>query len=825
MAARENLKRAKTASTFYGQQVRARALRNAKRYDWAQQLQQTAIEQAKPWIEQSDDDLWHLIFSHDVFRSLAVNLDRGCPNCGKGIYQGRAPHAWPWIRWVAGHRWKMQCPNCGELFPKNDFEAFYKSGISAEDGFFHHDLADRSLLFNADHPDPKDPRHQWCVDDGRGWQRVPGGPKERDWFIANHAGFGLWQQISQAIRSLADAYALTSKPVYAHKCTILLDRLADEFPNYDGEKQLFAPQSGGFWPGIIGPNYWAGAMWSQRAIDFDKIYDGIGKTPETLQFLRAKSRRYKTPLPKQTIEDIKRNIEQRILVEPMRHRDRIDMNGASTKIAMATVQMVRGGRESIQEVIKEYLPIVVPDRHLNHDGSGNERSTGYDGTNFSNYSELLDRMYRLDPELARAVLQEQPKLLAGFRFWVDVWCLGKFIPNIGDTRSPGARSRPPIEAGAWLALFDITGDPRFAQMAVASVAGETSKLGHNIFAEKPGVLVKRTVEAAEEAGVLKTPSVVKRDYKLAILRSGTRKRRMALWVYYSPARGTSSHSHFDALNFGLFAHGVEMVCEQGYPLYTGGYPARWNWTSHTRSHATVVVDGQCQEQGNGGRLLAFAGQEGIQVISVEAPGVPYPQASIYRRTMILVETRKGESFAVDVFRVRGGREHTYTIPLYYGDQMVHGLELRSHPDVYDGYLSKVRAATPDSAWYVDTLIRDGWQGEPRAHLRVHGIPGVGTTVLLAQGESRNGKDAEDRLPCILLRRRGENLDSTFVVAYEPYLKIPFLPDRPLIATVNGEQVSVKVKGGYSFTIREGASVEVERDAGRAFTLSGTSGPS
>jgi hypothetical protein len=52
--------------------------------------------------------------------------------------------------------WTMQCPHCKELFPKNDFAKFYRSGLNKQN-VFDPQRADRSLLFNAEHPDPSDP--------------------------------------------------------------------------------------------------------------------------------------------------------------------------------------------------------------------------------------------------------------------------------------------------------------------------------------------------------------------------------------------------------------------------------------------------------------------------------------------------------------------------------------------------------------------------------------------------------------------------------------------------------------------------------------------
>src|SRR5690606_1755051 len=121
----------------------ANAVTNAQRYDWARQHVQEAEKAAEPWIQKSDEELWAMVFSPKLKRALAVNVDAGCPKCGKGIYGERGSSLYAWTAWVPGHPWKIQCPNCKELFPKNDFGAFYRSGISPEDGLFHPERADR----------------------------------------------------------------------------------------------------------------------------------------------------------------------------------------------------------------------------------------------------------------------------------------------------------------------------------------------------------------------------------------------------------------------------------------------------------------------------------------------------------------------------------------------------------------------------------------------------------------------------------------------------------------------------------------------------------
>lgn len=826
----------KTCSTFYGPEKRVLAEANAEKYHWARAEMANAVQAASPWAQLTDDELWRLVISPEIKRALAVNENRGCPNCGRGIYAERGPYLYAFQASVPGHPWKVRCPNCKELFPKNDFAAFYESGISEEDGLFHYKLADQSLLYNAEHPDPEDPLHKWCVDDGNGWQR-PGTTDlyDREWFIGYHLCFSRWSQPMNAIRELAKAYALTGEKVYAHKCLVVLDRLADVFPNLNGANQQFYNN---VWrrysDGIFGPNYWAGGGWASLALAYDMIYDGIEELPEALEFIRTKSHQYKVPHPKETFDDVKQNIEQRIFIDRFGKRPSYQMNATISEMCEAKVDLVLRGREAIDEFAQVHMPRIVPPRFLNRDGSGNERSIGYDQGAFGEYADLLVNLYKMDQELARRVLEGYPRFRATFDFWPDIWCIDGFLPNIGDSADrPGYRTGIPCSPEPYLVLFDLTGIDRYAEIALMAVNGDLSKIPRNIYSPNPESIFQRAQESSQAAGEWRTPSLVKPDYKLGILRTGEGDKKTAAWLFYSPDAGTSSHSHFDALNFGLFAHGLSMVCEQGYPLFTGGWPSRWEWTSHTRSHATVTVDGECQKHCSGGRLLGFAGENGVQMLSAEAPCV-YHNVSVYKRTLLLVEVAPGQEFVVDVFRVTGGSQHMYSIPVYYGEQTYEGPELAPQPDLYGGYVEQIRAGKAAGPWLVDTTILAQWEGKPKAHLRVHGAT-MDALLMLGLGETRLGDERPERLPYIFLKREGTGLESVFVLVYEPYRDTPRLPSRPFSYKVTDDGVEVRVRAvsdrKYNFTVRdkdpEGTKVAVDvahEGTSRSFELSGSAGP-
>ena len=375
---------AKSKSSVYGPKRRAIAMANAERYDWAREQREEVLTKAEGAVNQPDDALWRSIHSWEVPRAIGVNRDHGCPNCGQAIYGDRGSNLYAFAASGVKEPWKVQCPNCEELFPKNDFLAFYKSGISEKDGFFHYADADRSLLFNVDHPDPNDPKHKWCVDDGRGWIDEHGHQHQ---FIATYMYRSAWRV---PIYDLAQAYALTGDTRYAHKAFVLLDRLADMYPNLEGKRgQILNFEPGSYWNGIFGPDYWAGGGWASLAMAYDMIYDALPELSDALSFIQAQEKRYEVPNSKASLDDVKKHIEQRLFIDRFSKRGTYSMNGTITEMCEAKVDLVLRDEEAIADFAEVHLPRIVLSRFLNDDGSGNERSVGYDGGAFVKYCSLL----------------------------------------------------------------------------------------------------------------------------------------------------------------------------------------------------------------------------------------------------------------------------------------------------------------------------------------------------------------------------------------------------------------------------------------------------
>ncbi len=256
---------------------------------------------AQPWLQMSDDELWDLMFSNGIKRSWMVWSNGHCPACQQPV---------PMYEWIAdalGRPWKMQCPRCQEFFPKNDFEKFYRSGLNVQ-GIFEPARADRSLLFNVEHPNVGDPLHSFGVDDGEGY--VAG---EQRWrFIGAYLIYGQWKQaIVNGIRQLAAAYLVSGEPAYAHKAGVLLDRVADLYPTFDFGKEgvmYEGPPSAGY----VSTWHDACVEVHDLALAYDAIFEAISRDELLVTFLAAKAEQHQLPNDKSSFAEIQRNIEERI---------------------------------------------------------------------------------------------------------------------------------------------------------------------------------------------------------------------------------------------------------------------------------------------------------------------------------------------------------------------------------------------------------------------------------------------------------------------------------------------------------------------------------
>lgn len=813
---------AKESSLTVTAAARANAVRNAARFPWAAAERDAAVRAAGRWLGMSDEALWALVPGQDLPRSIHVynvlgtNKTPVCPSCKTGII----PFGnYPWLTDVFQRPWKIECPNCRAIFPGNDFGAYYRSALD-EHGMFHRGKGDPRLLFNTEHPDPHDPRHTFEVDDGYGWQE-PGGPR---WdFVAVYTQWGLWSQIKSGIAALSQAYALTDRPEYAHKCGVLLARLADVYPEMDWHPLAqagFSHSDGGRGRGRVEGCIWEcgnGTLW---ALAYDRIFDGIHDDTGLARFVGAQHLREKR-VPIATPADLAAHIERSLLEEIVTgvkdgrlrgnegmHQSAIIAAALALDRPEETPQLIdwafapgthapdpaRPGREIVTGGNLANVLVGEMDR----DGLGNEGAPGYSlwGSSLQQIADLLEQNPRYR---AHSLYRDFPKF---HQYYHAAWrwaCLDAVTPPIGDSGGTGRWGIVSPGPEALLRAFQIYREPELARLAWRLLDQKLEGIHGSNFDADPAAL------RADISAVIAGPepplgSRLMDGFGLAILQAPQREHGRALWLYFGRNTG---HGHLDRLNLGLYAENIDMLPDLGYPEFASGRPRDIAWTRNNAAHTVPTVDAAAQRPSCTGHVQAFEPEGKVRLADVASDGL-YPGATTTRRTAWMIDVDDRHSYVVDIVRVRGGRTHTLSWHDPPGPVTTTGLALRKQEDgTYAGphvplealdeewrskagysFLYNVeRDARPPASFTVDTRAEDiGGRiaADREPHLRIHSLTSLHEAALADGDPPQNRQGTPRRLKYLMLTRRGEALESTFVTVLEPYDRKPFLRSVRLI---------------------------------------------
>ena len=801
---------AKEQSWFVTAEMRAAVRANAEKLPWARQEQERATAAAQPWLDRSDHELWAMVPAQELPRTIYTNegvIYKGqspsCPGCGEAA---PAKYGRTWWKFSADRPWKIECRHCGKVYPKNDFAAFYKTALD-EHGMFRRKLGDRSLLFNAEHPDPADPLHKLYVDDGYGMFDDQG--KRHD-AIAYYCDYAVWHPIRSGLDALALAYALTGDQRYAHKAAVLLDRIADVYPEMDYlplHKLGFQHSQGGSGLGRIGGCIWETRVAQRMAHAYDLIFDGIQNDQQLVAFSSNKARQYQLG-DKSSVAALCRHIEDHLLIEALQScKDgRISGNTGMTHLSLAVNAVALDRPDTTDEWLdwlfdpdfpgarnrrKNPVPWVLVEG-LDRDGMGGECG-GYGLIWTRSMRQLVSVLAAYPKYTKHNLIQEYPKLKQSFLVESRLNVLDAMMPNTGDSGSVGAWGRQG-NAATYMQAYKIYRDPRFATLAWREHQTRHSslRLPEDIYQPDPDALSEEVQKVAlAEPYKLKSEHLGR--YGQAYLQTESPKGGRAVFVHYGQGKG---HSHYDCLNLGLLAKNVAMMPDLGYPEYTGSWPKRHAWTANTVSHNTLLVGDTKSAYSPGGKIQLFAVQPPLRVIQVDAP-LAYPELKTYRRTVAMVDVGPDESYVLDIFRARGGKNHRLSWHGAAQTAQVEGLDLVKQeagtfagPDVpfakLDGdraeffrasgftYLYDVeRSGAAEKSYTVDWTIQDKRGRVPEGHephLRLHALTPC-DEVALATGDSPRKLQ---RPRYLIQSRLGENVRSQFVNVLEPYDRTPFI---------------------------------------------------
>ncbi|MBP1991461.1 heparinase II/III domain-containing protein [Paenibacillus eucommiae] len=794
----------KTLSAFYPDNLLLAIKRNAESHEWAAAEVGHIEEAAAYWSQLSDEELWQLMFGSTISRSWFVWSDGCCPSCRQDV---------PLFQWGMNafeHPWKTQCPHCRELFPKNDFHRYYRSGLDQE-GIFQQKLADRRLLHHEAYPDPSHPLHLFGVDDGEGYVDAETGHRWR--FIGAYLIFGQWKQlIVNGIVKLADAYVASGNVVYARKAGILLDRVADLYPTFDfGEQGVMyeGPARSGY------VSTWHDACMETKeiALAYDKVVEGMRQDEQLVVFLRSKALLSGLANGKQSAALIQSNIEERILRDALVSLDKIYCNYPQTEITVAIIRTILDWSESWEsrESITAAVYAMLKQATAVDGVTGEKGLANYTPYTINALAEMLALYDRLDADFLEHTLTAIPQLKQTFRFFMDTLCLEQqYYPQVGDSgefaKPAGSykgvqmlaefRVQPSMYRFLWK-LYQITGDKAYAKILYLENGRSIAKLPYDLGASDFAEIQQEILHIVEEEGEgLLIGSMNKQQWHLAILRSGTGSHSRALWVAYD---SLGNHGHYNGMTIGLFAHGLDLLPDFGYPplhFGQGWVNPKVLWYYMTASHNTVVVDGKNHEPTTSGSTTMWLESDGCQLIRVSGPEIIGGQQ--FERTLALMDISEEHSYVLDIFRVTGGKDHAKFVYAHPGELTTRGLSVLPAPDY--GHGSLLRNFQADTAakpgWSADWLVEDMHRvrgDAPRVHLK-HTELTYGAEAHLAEAWMNAGGQQvkqERWIPSLMVRRQIQDsgavadaantadvtgaasatdapLSSTFVSIIEPY---------------------------------------------------------
>lgn len=804
---------------------------NCEKYDWARTQRDRAVAGAQFWVQKSDEELWRAIPGQKLPRAIDVSMYKGsrpgCPQCGHDIDKfGNYPYnpdLW-------GQPFKLTCPSCKAVFPKNDFSKFYQSGID-ETGVFDPDKADRSLLFNTEHPDPNDPLHKYGVDDGLGWYDATG---HRYLFVAYFV-WKYWDALQNGVDALSNAYLYTGEQKYAHKCLLMLDRIADVYPDYDWSvyaKRGHYHSDGGGGKGKIEGSIWETGTVTTFATAVDRVLSGTKADPELYAFLAEKAKQFKLKRPKGTRELLVQNLDDGLLREGAKavYEHNCDGNEgmnqttlASCALALDTNPDTERWLDYLFEARGEHIPSVVVGG-IDRDGVGAEAAPGYALSWGINIGKVADLLAEYPQYTKHSIYRDFPSFKATCTAGWRIALLNYATPSIGDTGSCGSVGKVNCDPGFIVRGYKYLGDPKIGLAAYYANGNSAEGLGRDLYSADPLKIEREIAALAEQAKSAGNPWQGGRNlagYGLSILQYGWGKEGLGLWLYYGRNGG---HGHLDRLNFDLYYKGVCMLPDHGYPEYATTWPHRQFSTDNTLSHNTVMIDGKPQRVNWVGHPEFFYQSGDFGAVRVDSAGMFGGVDKQYQRTLAFLKVGADQGYALDVFRVQGGKDHLFSLHGMPGEVTTQGLKLeKQNGGSYAGPQVEYRAKTGDETGYgyswVTNVERDAapadsfvvdWKGESGwggikagqdLHVRYHSFTPLSDVALGDMDPPQNKRGNPRWLRYLLAHRTGENLTSTFAGVIEPYEGTPVIAKAERLKLIDAPETAQAV--AFKLTLADG----------------------
>lgn len=740
----------KTGRTYYTEERMAAMQNNIEQYKWAKDIKTASVRSANSYLNKVDDlaeyAYENLLPSQEIPRGILVGLrwdPKGyhCKYCDADLRTLRSRDKMYDID-TFNHPWKIQCPSCRNYFPSNDFKSFYESGLD-EHGNFSYELAlenGQQFLKNTTFAD-KDAT--WGVDDSRGYRTgntysplsaseatlyknrygFDFSTMEESWtFIAYYAHYGLWRgDVNRILTHLRDAYLYTGDAKYGRVGAIMIDRIADLYPEMFTKPWYEYSNSDGNTPtGKMAGSIWQTGSSTLYAQCYDAFYP-MYEDQTVIDFISAKAAAlnldedyyvpdydswdydvdgykntsYTDPLvlkkgnAKNTAALIRQNIEENLIAENIRavYQGNISGNFGMHQNTMATSAVVLDSNPMTQEALN-WLTTPAEAGYGDEKrfvsalpGTANKTDDDVDGGNVIN--ALTEQVYN-----DGATIEGAPNYA---RFWPEqiysmIYALAGYdgYDGVNLLKNPKVlmmfKQMNPLLLlrnktlsvgdssnyyGEFMfpennAVFMQTNDTEMGQLLYWMNGNTVEGLHGSIFDDsaKMQEQVQKIIDTHGEYDFDKSEQAT--GWGLSIVRNGTKNSLVDTQRFNYIYSGVSSHhGHQNKMELGLGAFGIDFAPDFGYPeAADGSYRVVYRDKATVTSN-TVIVDDVIQPQVRSrGFPLHFDDSERVSVIDMRDT-TAYNNVDEYRRSTMMIEVDEENAYTVDFFRVIGGNAHVY----------------------------------------------------------------------------------------------------------------------------------------------------------------------
>lgn len=512
-------------------------------------------------------------------------------------------------------------------------------------------------------------------------------------------------------------------------------------------------------PGKFVYSGWAAADFVRLATAYDQIFDYIKDNQELADFLSAKISWIKTP------RDVIELIDTNLLQHGMDCYHRRNFQGNDK--AMALVPYVQGVNDVSRDMLEKNLWSRVD---LNMADAG-----GIDDQIFTAYSR------------------------DGVRYIGSVLYIGNELVEIANLlhRYVQAGGDP---------KYDLLDQKRYPHLSRAQYTIEATTVAGGfplVLGDARDLHVGRI-----NAKYPPHPSRVLGGFGVAILEDGQKETTTSMKRAVAVRTGLGAgHAQQDTLNLDITALGARLAPDLGgreEGANRGRPNMRWN-----RVHNLVEVDERNFENivpgtttsGTGWTRL-FSPVPGAQVMINAGRATSHPQVSLYERTTAMIdgssENELAPIYVFDVFRVAGGKTHTFNFHGAESDDFQINTELKSAAsEAAVRYLDKHKDGTKqegktpgmlEATWRLRADMERNWLGASdeakRRHTRLTLFDQQGTDVFVGNAWSEAYKYD---FPFLSVQKRGdEALQSAFVSLVETFAGESFIASKRALKVTSNE---------------------------------------